>query len=233
MSHLPWLDADSINFPATHHALQDPNGLLAAGGNLSPRQLLEAYRRGIFPWYEQGQPVLWWTPNPRMVLYPEELHVSKSMEKLLRQKRFTITTNQAFRDVIIACAAPRADEAGTWITNDVINAYEELHTLGYAHSVEVWQDDVLVGGLYGIALGKVYFGESMFSLATNASKYGFIVLVQKLKQLDFGLIDCQVYSQHLASLGAIEIERREFESQLERYLPTELGPSIWPTNLSV
>lgn len=230
MSYLPWIEADAVNFPETSNALEEPNGLLAAGGNLSPKQLLTAYRNGIFPWYEEDQPVLWWTPDPRLVLYPEDLHVSKSMAKLLRKKAFEVTTDQAFEEVMWACAALRRGGEGTWITEDIIEAYVRLHNMGIAHSVEVWEEGKLVGGLYGIALGKVYFGESMFSRTSNASKYGFIQLTRKLQKLGFGLIDCQIYSEHLASLGATEISRLAFEKELEKLRHND-AKSIWPTDL--
>jgi leucyl/phenylalanyl-tRNA--protein transferase len=182
MIDLPWLDPDSTGFPDTSHALDEPNGLLAAGGDLRPERLLSAYQQGIFPWFEDSQPILWWTPSPRLVLPPSQLHVSKSLRKFIRKGTFTITSDQAFREVMIKCSEPRGDEVeglsdGTWITDSMLEAYCSLHRLGYAHSIEVWQQEQLVGGLYGIALGKVFFGESMFSRADNASKVAFVALV--------------------------------------------------------
>ncbi|MFT0212951.1 leucyl/phenylalanyl-tRNA--protein transferase [Pseudomonas sp. F1_0610] len=215
---LTWLKRNSTDFPPLTCALHEPNGLLAAGGDLSSARLLAAYRHGCFPWFAQGQPILWWSPDPRMVLLPENLHVSKSLRKSLRKNIFEVTFNRCFTQVIQACAAPRGDEEGTWITEDIIQGYSQLHKLGYAHSVEVWQNHELVGGLYGIAMGKLFFGESMFSRVTDASKTGFVTLVQYLKQAGFVLIDCQMHTQHLSSLGASEISRSNFSSYLTRYL---------------
>lgn len=198
-------------FPPPNQA--DEQGLLAAGGDLSPECLLTAYYSGIFPWFDDSQPLLWWSPDPRMVLFPERLHISKSMRRLLQQQAFQVTFNQSFSEVMKACAkVERPGQDGTWITADMVEAYEELHRRGFAQSVEVWRDGVLVGGLYGIFLkGKhVFCGESMFSTVSNASKYGFITLVKKLRQSAIKLIDCQVYSSHLESLGAEEISREEF-----------------------
>lgn len=218
MTELLWLEPGSTNFPPTYQALTDPNGLLAVGGDLSPNQLLAAYQRGIFPWFDETQPILWWSPSPRLVLKPSELHVSKSMRKLLRRAPFTVTTDTAFEQVIAACAEPRDGQDGTWITEEMQEAYILLHQLGFAHSVEVWDDEHLIGGLYGVALGRVFFGESMFSRASNASKYGFITLIQALQKLDFGLIDCQVHTDHLSSLGAKEVDRQTFEKYLISYI---------------
>ena len=204
------LDQDLLDFPDPAHALDQPNGLLAVGGDLKPERLINAYRSGIFPWYEKDQPILWWSPDPRSVLLPDWLHTSRSLNKILKQGHFCITYNQQFNRVIQACGDPRAYSSDTWITEQMLSAYNELHRLGYAHSVEVWQDNMLVGGLYGIAMGRVFFGESMFSLRANASKVGFSHLVKKLKSLGFQLIDCQVHSEHLASLGAKEIPRTRF-----------------------
>ncbi|GAB3107218.1 leucyl/phenylalanyl-tRNA--protein transferase [Aestuariicella hydrocarbonica] len=226
MSHLPWLSSSTIDFPPTSHALKDPNGLLAAGGDLSPERLITAYQRGIFPWYDETQPILWWSPSPRLILIPAELHVSKSMAKLLRKSAFRVTTDTAFAQVVNACAQPREQQDGTWITEDIVNAYCQLHQLGYAHSVEVWEGQTLVGGLYGVALGKVFFGESMFSRTSNASKYGFITLIKALEKLDFRLIDCQVHTGHLASLGAKEIDRETFENYLLHYISNHTSDNI-------
>lgn len=223
---LTWLQRDELSFPPLETAMREPNGLLAAGGDLSPERLLAAYRHGCFPWYQEGQPLLWWSPDPRTVLYPEELHVSRSLAKKLRQGVFDVTFDRAFRDVIEGCAAPRDYADGTWITTPMQNAYVKLHQLGVAHSVEVWQDGQLVGGLYGLAMGRLFFGESMFSRATDASKVGFVTLVERLRGWDFKLIDCQMPTQHLASFGARAIPRRIFAEALAKYLD-ESGPARW------
>ena len=226
MIQIPWLRSDDLTFPPTATALTEPDGLLAVGGELSSARLLSAYRRGIFPWFEHGQPILWWTPNPRTVIFPNELHIARSLRKVLRRGDFTLSTDSAFEAVMRACAAPRAGTSGTWIGPAMIEAYCELHRLGYAHSVEVWQDDQLVGGLYGLALGRVFFGESMFSRADNASKVAFAQLARQLAQWGFGVIDCQVANAHLSSLGAREIAREAFEQILVDYVdqPPFMGP---------
>lgn len=223
---LTWLQRDELSFPPLETAMREPNGLLAAGGDLSPERLLAAYRHGCFPWYQEGQPLLWWSPDPRTVLYPEELHVSRSLAKKLRQGVFNVTFDRAFQDVIQGCAAPRDYADGTWITTPMQNAYVTLHQLGVAHSVEVWQDGQLVGGLYGLAMGRLFFGESMFSRATDASKVGFVTLVERLRGWDFKLIDCQMPTQHLTSFGARTIPRRIFAEALVKYLD-EPGPARW------
>lgn len=215
---LTWLQRDDLSFPPLEKALREPNGLLAAGGDLSPERLLAAYRHGCFPWYQDGQPVLWWSPDPRTVLYPEELHISRSLRKKLRQGIFSVTFDRAFREVIEGCAAPRSYADGTWITAPMQNAYMRLHQLGIAHSVEVWQDQQLVGGLYGLAIGRLFFGESMFSRATDASKIGFVALVERLQDWGFKMIDCQMPTQHLASFGARPISREAFAETLAKYL---------------
>ena len=190
--------------------LSEPDGLLAVGGDLSPDRLLLAYRNGIFPWYE-GPEILWWCPDPRFVLFPNELQVSKSMQQLLRREAFVFTINEAFEQVITACrSVNRKQQDGTWISGDIVKAYARLHAMGHAHSAEAWQGGELVGGLYGIRIGNVFFGESMFSTASNASKYAFIRYVQYLKEQNVILIDCQVYTQHLESLGARMIDREDF-----------------------
>jgi leucyl/phenylalanyl-tRNA---protein transferase len=226
MSRIPWLAADSLEFPPSTSALTEPDGLLAAGGDLSPARLLSAYRRGIFPWFEPGQPILWWTPNPRTVVFPNELHIARSLRKVLRRGSFTLTADQAFVQVMRACAAPRGGASGTWIGPAMIDAYTELHHMGYAHSVEVWQDEQLVGGVYGLALGRVFFGESMFSRKDNASKVAFAHLVRQLAEWRFTAMDCQVASNHLFTLGAREIAREDFEQILLdcAYLPSLKGP---------
>jgi leucyl/phenylalanyl-tRNA---protein transferase len=218
MSGLHWIDPydDESPFPEVERALRDPDGLLAVGGNLSPKRLVEGYRKGIFPWYSKGQPILWWSPDPRAVLLPEQLRVSRSLRKALRKGVFRVTLDEDFRGVIHGCAGPRRDTHGTWITPAMIDAYLWLHELGLAHSVEAWQEDELVGGLYGVGLGRVFFGESMFSRRTDASKIAFVHLVQQLQAWGYGLIDCQVASLHLASLGAVEMPRRDFIALLDR-----------------
>lgn len=201
--------SDALEFP--HPKYADEDGFLAFGGDLSPKRLLLAYANGIFPWYNPEDPILWWSPDPRMLLFPDNLKVSKSMRKVLQAKQFEIRYDTAFEEVIRACALmPRAGQEGTWITEDILQAYIKMYELGFAHSVEAWQDGNLVGGLYGISLGKCFFGESMFAKVSNASKAAFISMVQKLTNLDFKLIDCQIYTKHLASLGASEIPREVF-----------------------
>lgn len=207
---LPWLDNDSLEFPDLSTALRSPNGLLAAGGDLRPERLLAAYQRGIFPWFSDDQPILWWSPDPRMVLFPAELHVSRSLAKRIRQQRFTLTTDQAFAGVLAGCAGPRRDSNGTWLDASMQRAYQELHRLGHAHSVEILDGDLLVGGLYGVALDGIFFGESMFSLVPDASKLALVWLAQHLPACGYRLIDCQVPTAHLASMGARQIPRDEF-----------------------
>lgn len=216
------------DFPPTSEALEYPNGLLAAGGELSPERLLTAYRRGIFPWYEEPQPVLWWTPDPRSVLLPRELHVSRSLRKVLRQDGFALAVDTAFASVMAGCAAPRRDSRGTWIGREMLRAYIELHRRGFAHSVEVFDPaGELVGGLYGVAIGGVFFGESMFSRRRDASKVALVALVNIVSRGGFGLIDCQVGNPHLASLGAREIDRLDFEARLAQTIAIETDPGIW------
>ncbi|MBI6953522.1 MULTISPECIES: leucyl/phenylalanyl-tRNA--protein transferase [Pseudomonas] len=215
---LTWLTRDSLTFPPLEKALHDPNGLLAAGGDLTPDRLVAAYRHGCFPWYQDGQPILWWSPDPRTVLLPDELHVSRSLAKLIRQGRYQVSFDSDFPAVIAACAAPRDYADGTWITDTMRAAYCELHRRGIAHSVEVRREGELVGGLYGLAMGQLFFGESMFSRADNASKVGFVTLVEHLKQAGFVLIDCQMPTDHLHSLGARAISRASFADYLARHL---------------
>ncbi len=215
MTELRWLEPHSLNFPPANEALADPNGLLAVGGDLHPDRLLAAYRQGIFPWYEEGQPLLWWSPDPRTVLHPSSVHLSRSMRKFLRKSNFVITFDRAFTDVIQACAAPREYTDDTWITPAMQRAYTELHYRGHAHSVEVWEGDQLVGGLYGIALGRAFFGESMFSRRSNASKTAFLALASHLQKLGCELIDCQMPTDHLDSLGAQQISRADFISKVQ------------------
>lgn len=197
-------------FPPIEHALHEPNGLLAAGGTLSIKRLLDAYRQGIFPWFNAGEPILWWSPDPRMVLFPGEFKISRSLRKALSRRNYQIRSDSAFEQVMRACAAPRDGQAGTWIHEDMIAAYSELHRLGIAHSVEVWHNSDLVGGLYGVGIGRVFFGESMFSRVPNASKIALAHLVTQLQRWNYGMIDCQMSTPHLASLGAREIPRTEF-----------------------
>lgn len=232
MSRLPWLSDDALDFPPINHALTDPDGLLAVGGDLSPARLLSAYSQGIFPWYQEDQPILWWSPSTRMVLKPETLTISRSMRKFLRKACFRVTLDTCFAEVIRQCAATRIATAGTWITEDMQTAYNRLHKLGHAHSVEVWQENQLVGGLYGISMGSMFFGESMFSLATNASKTGFIYLVRQLQAWNYQLIDCQVASAHLSSLGAFEMSRSQFLEVLEAYRQPD-KPGLWQRELSL
>ncbi|HDZ54902.1 MAG TPA: leucyl/phenylalanyl-tRNA--protein transferase [Pseudomonas xinjiangensis] len=215
MSQLTWLHPQSLDFPSPEQALDDPNGLLAMGGDLSPARLEKAYRQGIFPWYQEGQPLLWWSPDPRTVLFPEDLHLSRSMRKFLGRTRFRVTFDQDFPAVIAACAEPRDYTDATWITRDMQDAYCQLHLLGMAHSVEVWDGSQLVGGLYGVALGRVFFGESMFSRRDNASKTAFVELVRRLQASGFDMIDCQMPTDHLFSLGAQAMSRDEFQRRLK------------------
>lgn len=218
MRHIEWLDKDpAAPFPPVEQALLDPDGLLAVGGDLSPQRLLNAYQHGIFPWYTEGEPILWWSPDPRCVLFPEKLKISRSLRKTLRKGLFELRMDTAFEAVMRACAENRPNQKGTWITEDILQAYVNMHQLGFAHSVECWQDGQLVGGLYGMAIGKVFFGESMFSRKTDASKVAMVYLCEYLKQHDFKLIDSQVYTQHLESLGAELIPRTRFVELLEQY----------------
>jgi leucyl/phenylalanyl-tRNA--protein transferase len=206
---IPWIGARDP-FPPVEQALDEPNGLLAAGGDLSPERLLDAYAHGIFPWFNDGDPVLWWSPEPRMVLVPGELHLSRSLRKVIRSGQFTMTFDRAFDAVVEGCAAPRPNQDGTWITAYMKQAYSDLARLGFGHSVETWEGDELVGGLYGVALGRVFFGESMFSRRSNASKVALACLARQLERWAFAMIDCQMSTEHLASLGAREIPRRHF-----------------------
>lgn len=218
-----WIDRYSDTFPPLESALRSPDGLLALGGDLSSQRLVSAYRHGCFPWYSEGQPLLWWSPDPRTVLFPDELHVPRSLRKTMRNHQFQITYDQAFATVIKACAEPRDIHGGTWITPAMQAAYCELHRLGHAHSVEVWQQTELVGGLYGIAMGQLFFGESMFTRVSDASKVGFVTLVQDLQQAGFVLIDCQMPTEHLARFGARDIPRRQFQQYLQQHLDQPTG----------
>ena len=223
---IPYLDAEDP-FPPVEDAMRQPNGLLAAGADLSPTRLLDAYRRGIFPWFGDEDPLLWWSPDPRMVLLVDELHVSRSLRKTIRSGRFQVTADRAFSAVVSGCAAPRDDGEGTWITTEMRAAYARLAALGYAHSIETWQGDTLVGGLYGVAIGRMFFGESMFAEVSDASKVAFVVLVQHLARWGFRMIDCQMPTAHLASLGAREIPRREFLAEVDRAVGQSPIPAPW------
>lgn len=206
---IPWLEHEDP-FPPANQALTEPDGLLAAGADLSPERLVAAYTQGIFPWFEEGQPILWWSPDPRMVLFPEELHVSRSLAKAIRAQRYALSFDAAFPDVMRACAEPRDGQDGTWISEAMVRAYTVLAQRGFAHSVEAWQDGALAGGVYGVAIGRVFFGESMFARRRDASKVALVQLVRQLRRWGVGIVDCQVSTPHLASLGARSIPRREF-----------------------
>ena len=222
-NQLYWVEDNMLatEFPPLHKALRDPDGLLAIGGTLSKERLIDAYSKGIFPWFNLGQPVMWWSPDPRCVLFPDEIKVSRSLAKRLRQDRFKVTYDTAFWEVINECAAARKGVNDTWITDDIKEAYFNLFNLGYAHSVECWEDNQLVGGLYGIAMGKIFFGESMFSRSADASKVALIKLSEQLIEQGFKLIDCQVHSQHLQTLGAKPIQRELFVQFLNNYCNDE------------
>lgn len=230
--HLTLLDSERIKFPPTRLALRDPNGLLAVGGDLGPEWLLAAYRRGIFPWYSDDQPILWWSPSPRCVVLPDQFRIGRSLRKVLRRGTFEVTFDRAFDRVVEACRAPRADAEGTWITGEMHDAYLEMHRLGHAHSVEVWRQGKLVGGLYGVALGRVFFGESMFHRETDASKVAFVHLVRQLELWSCPMIDCQVSNPHLSSLGAVEVPREDFERLLEVGVEQPPFPQPWKLSWS-
>ena len=210
---IPWLTEGEPYFPDTHHALDDPNGLLAAGGELNAAWLKAAYPQGIFPWFSDDDPILWWSPSPRCVLYPSQFHESKSLKKSLRKTDFSVKIDSQFEEVIRQCAALRGKD-GTWINEQIIAAYTDLHHQGIAHSIEVYRADQLVGGLYGLAIGRLFFGESMFSRVTDASKLATKILCAELEKANYAVIDCQIHNPHLASLGAVEIERDTFEQLL-------------------
>ncbi|MBI5790511.1 MAG: leucyl/phenylalanyl-tRNA--protein transferase [Rhodocyclales bacterium] len=227
---IPWLPPEPV-FPALAKALAEPNGLLAAGGDLSAQRVLAAYRRGIFPWFSAGDPILWWSPDPRMVLLPDELKISRSLAKTLRNGNYQVRLDTAFDQVIRACAGRlRAGQPGTWITAEMRQAYVELHRLGHAHSVETWIDGVLAGGLYGIAIGRAFYGESMFADRPDASKIALAHLCAYLKQRGFGIIDCQMETRHLASLGARPIARRDFAARLDELCASGDTPGCWPAD---
>lgn len=216
---------DDVIFPPVH--LASKSGILAIGGDLSPGRLLEAYRRGIFPWYCEDDPIIWWSPDPRFVLLPEELRISRSMKKILRQRIFKITYDHNFLGVVSSCQKPRKKEKGTWITDEMLDAYNALHILGYAHSAEAWHGERLVGGIYGVSLGRCFFGESMFSLMSNASKAALIHLVGSLKKLKFEFLDCQVHTTHMETFGARFVPREKFNNLLQRGLKHETLRGNW------
>jgi len=221
---IPVLSPDPESpFPPAEQALDYPRGLLAMGGDLSPARLVNAYRHGIFPWYSDEQPILWWSPAPRCVIYPQDVHISRRLRRRYNQGEFSLTADLVFSDVIQACAKSRRDDEGTWITDEMLAAYNHLHALGIAHSVEVWADDALVGGIYGLALGQVFFGESMFSRRSDASKIALVALCRQLKGWNFTLLDCQVSNPHLLSMGATEIPRDKFHA----FLQTTTGADHW------
>ena len=219
------LSRHSIAFPPPEGALREPNGLLALGGDLSPARLLMAYRNGIFPWFSPGDPILWWSPDPRAVIYPAQFHVSRSFRRFLNKTTLRVTLNHDFGAVIEGCASDR--EEGTWITPEVNAGYRQLHELGHAHSLEVWDGDSLVGGMYGVALGKLFCGESMFSRQENASKTALFAFCQHFIRQGGQLIDCQVLNPHTASLGAIEIPRKQYLDHIDDLLPQSLSPRCW------
>lgn len=227
MNSLSYLNHELEQFPSPEFALTDPNGLLAVGGDLKPSRLLNAYYEGIFPWFNADDPILWWSPNPRAVFVPGNMKTSRSLIKHLKKQPWRFSINQAFNQVIQSCAAPRASQDGTWISQEIQEAYITLHELGQAHSIEVWQGDELIGGLYGIAIGQVFCGESMFHTQTNASKAAMLVLHQHLLKQGFKLIDAQVMNPHLASLGATALKRKDFINLLKRFRDLSAAPNTW------
>ncbi len=229
---IAWISRDDPPdaFPEISAALTAPDGLLAAGGDLNPDRLLYAYRRGVFPWFDSGQPILWWSPDPRCVIRPDSFHVARRLRRSIRNSDLDLSFNKAFSAVIEACAADRVGQEGTWITDEMIEAYSSLHARGWAHSVEVWRDDELIGGLYGLVIGKAFFGESMFSQASNASKIAMWGLCDLLVQQEFKILDCQVVSPHLTSLGATLMPRAEFGALLKRACDPATKFSNWPEN---
>jgi len=227
-----WLEPKPVNFPPSELAMQDPDGLLAVGGALTPEWLLMAYSKGIFPWFNPGEPILWWTPNPRSVLFINHLKIHRSLKKTIhkyqRENRLKVTLDKDFAEVMQACAEiPRNDQDGTWISEEMLQAYNTLHNMGHAHSVEVWIDNQLVGGLYGVAIGKMFYGESMFAKQTDASKIGLVALTLQLNQWGFHLIDTQVETPHLNSLGAELISRDKFENLITQATHQTFKPNKW------
>lgn len=220
MSQIIWLEDNNFKFPDVSTAFTEPDGLLAASELLTPALVIDAYKQGIFPWYSDGQPVLWWSPDPRCVIYPERFHISRSFKRTLNNNPFEIKTNTAFKDVMLACAKPRTDDTGTWITQKMLDVYCQLHDSGIAHSVECWHDGELAGGMYGLVLGDIYFGESMFSNMKDASKVAMHHICNTIKP---SMIDAQVYSAHLASLGAETIDRGDFIKQIQSHLSLSIN----------
>ena len=232
---LHWLDPRNPHqpFPPVHLAMRDPNGLLAIGGDLSMPRLMRAYSQGIFPWFNPDEPILWWCPDPRAALPPSQMHVSHSLRKRIRRQDYAVTLDRAFDQVLEACAAARTKSRGTWLGNDMQSAYREMHRNGHSHSVEVWREGRLIGGLYGVALGRVFFGESMFSRADDGSKLAFHFLCQQLHEWRFELIDCQISSAHLSTLGAREIRRDEFLSRMRQGVALPGYPGLWRFDIPV
>lgn len=232
---LPWLDSTRPEqpFPPLDRALTEPNGLLALGGDLSSTRLLNAYRHGVFPWYSEHEPILWWSPDPRCVFRPNSLHISGSLRKTLKRKDYSVTLDQAFEAVIQACAEPRTDQGGTWLTPEMISAYTRLHHEGWAHSVEIWRDGELIGGIYGVALGAAFFGESMFSRGNNGSKLAMVWLARQLAAWGFTLLDGQVGSAHLYSLGATNLPRKTFAATLAQALTCPDRRGHWQFDIPV
>ncbi|HCS89477.1 MAG: leucyl/phenylalanyl-tRNA--protein transferase [Thiohalocapsa sp. PB-PSB1] len=229
-NNIPYLLAandPSGSFPPVSEALTEPDGLLAIGGDLSVKRLIHAYRHGIFPWYGENDPILWWSPDPRTILVPDEIRISRSLRKFLRKSPFEVTMDRDFRSVIHACAMPREPGGGTWLMPEMISAYRKLHALGIAHSVEVWKDGMLAGGLYGIAVGAAFFGESMFTRIDNASKIALVYLCRRLSTWNFRLIDCQVQTDHLLRMGARHIPRTKFIHMLEQLRDRPSPTGCW------
>jgi len=233
-THLFALSEDNYLFPSPELALNDPPGLLAVGGDLTTERLIHAYQQAIFPWFSEGEPILWWSPPIRAIIKPKQVHISKSMARFIRNTPFTVTVNNAFEEVIEACAEPRKRQAETWISQDIQDAYIALHKAGHAHSIEVWDKNQLVGGLYGVNVGQIFCGESMFHQQTNASKLAFIALCQHFSAHNGQLIDCQMMTTHLASLGVVENNRHDFLSQLSQYQALPLLAHCWqPKEITV
>jgi leucyl/phenylalanyl-tRNA---protein transferase len=223
---IPWLDLRDP-FPPVERALREPNGLLAAGGDLSPERLVDAYMRGIFPWFGEDDPLLWWSPDPRMVLFVGELHVARSLRRVIKSGQMTVTFDRAFSQVMAGCAEPRDDGPGTWITDEMLEAYSVLAKRGLAHSVETWSDGRLAGGLYGVAIGRMFYGESMFSRQSDASKIALVALTRQLERWGFAMIDCQMSTPHLASLGARDVPRAEFLERIRALVRKPGIPGPW------
>lgn len=229
---IPWLEPDDP-FPPISKALKQPSGLLAAGADLTPARIIEAYSQGVFPWFNVDEPVLWWSPDPRMVLFPSELKVSRSLKKVIRNREYEVRLDTAFGRVMQGCAAPRDAQSGTWISPLMIEAYTELHDRGVAHSAETWIDGKLVGGLYGIAIGRMFYGESMYTEVTDASKIAFVHLIWQLKRWGFGLVDCQMKTEHLGRFGAREIARGDFMRRVSKLIQYSPTPTPWRFDLDI